>query len=150
LYPGNVWEQHLLERAAAGDPIALTAPGVMEIAYGLARTPATRSGALAWFTRLAVSSLVTVLPLDAAAGVLAGRLRAAQPTPPTGVRRTGTKPGQRAGWVLDLQIAACAWAHGRRLATHNRRDFDVIAALIKAMYPAVPALDVVDPPGLTP
>jgi predicted nucleic acid-binding protein len=148
LYPGNVWEQHLLERAAAGDRIALTGPGVMEIAYGLAHTPTTRSGALAWFTRLAVSSLITVLPLDVTAGVLAGRLRAMRPTP-AGVRRTGTKPDQRAGWVLDLQIGACAWAHGHQLATHNRRDFDVIAALIKTMYPTVPTLDVVDPPALT-
>jgi len=79
--------------------------------YGLARanpTSASWAAGLAWFTRLTRSDLVIRLSLDAAGAVVAGRLRAAQPTPPTGARRAGTKPEQRAGWLLDLQIAACA------------------------------------------
>ena len=124
---------------------------MLEIVYGLARATATlASGAagLAWFTRLATSDLVTTLPLDATAAVVAGRLRAARPVPPTGARRAGTKPEQRTAWVLDLQIAACAWAHGYALATANRRDFEAIAEVLAALYPAIPALDVVDGPVL--
>lgn len=140
----------MLERAAAGEPVALTAPGVLEIAYGLAR--ATRSSgsgeaALAWFTSLTTSDLIVTLPFEATGAVVAGRLRAAQPTPPTGLRRAGTKPEQRAGWVLDLQIAACAWSHGYAVATDNRRDFDAIAHLIAALYPTVPRLEVIDAPA---
>jgi hypothetical protein len=88
------------------------------------------------------------LALDAAGSVLAGRLRAVRPTPPTGLRHAGTKPEQRAGWVLDLQIAACAWAHGHAVATDNRRDFDAISDLIAVLYPTVPALEVIDAPAL--
>lgn len=131
--------------------MALTAPGVLETAYGLAKAAqgwASGDAGLAWFTRLATSDLVVTLPLDAAGAVVAGRLRAAQPMPPTGARRTGTKPEQRAGWVLDLQIAACAWAHGHAVATDNRRDFDAIADIIAVLYPAVPALEVIDAPAL--
>jgi len=141
----------VLERAAAGETVALTAPGVLEIAYGLARaTHGSASGdaALAWFTRLATSDLIVTLPFEAAGAVVAGRLRAAQPTPPTGLRRAGTKPEQRAGWVLDLQIAACAWAHGHTVATDNRRDFDAISDLVAALYPSVQALEVIDAPAL--
>jgi predicted nucleic acid-binding protein len=140
----------LLEHAAAGEPVALTAPGVLEIVYGLAKataTLATGSAGLAWFTRLATSELVTTLPLDASAAVVAGRLRATRPVPPTGARRAGTKPEQRAGWVLDLQIAACAWVHGYSLATANRQDFEAIAGMLSDLYPEVPPLDVVDGPA---
>jgi predicted nucleic acid-binding protein len=84
------------------------------------------------------------LPLDATAALVAGRVRAARPTPPTGARRAGTKPEQRAGWVLDIQIGACAWAHGYALTTHNRQDFDVIRDVIVALYPTAPPLDVLD------
>lgn len=137
----------MLERALAGDRVALTGPGVLEIAYGLAADRATAPG-LAWFSRLATSDLVTVLPLDATASIVAGRVRAIQRTPPAGGRRRGSKAEHRAGWVLDIQIAACAWAHGYAIATENRRDFDVIRDAIGTLYPVVPALSVVDPPTL--
>lgn len=131
--------------------MAVTAPGVLEIAYGLAKA-AHSSGAgdagLAWFTRLATSDLVLTLPLTSRARSSRVVCRAAQPTPPTGLQRAGTKPEQRAGWVLDLQIAACAWAHGHALATDNRRDFDAISTLIAALYPAVATLEVIDAPAL--
>jgi predicted nucleic acid-binding protein len=148
LYPGGAHERYLLQHAAAGDPIALATPGVLEISYGLARAGDRYAAALGWFTRLVSSTLVLVtLPLDATAAILAGRLRALQPTPPTGGgRRSSTKPEQRAAWLLDIQIAACAWSHGHALATDNRRDFDVIARLIGELYPSVSTLEVVAPP----
>lgn len=120
----------------------------MEIAYGLAAAGRRLGAGLAWFTRLATSDLVATLPLDATAAIVAGRVRAVQPTPPTAPRRTGSKPERRAGWVLDIQIAACAWAHGHALATHNRRDFDAIAEVIASLYPSVPALTVIDAPSV--
>jgi predicted nucleic acid-binding protein len=129
--------------------VTLTAPTVLEVTHGLARAAdrsPTMHAALRWFTRLVGSDLVTTLALDAAAALVAGRLRAAHPTPPTGARRAGTRPDQRAGWVLDLQIAACAWTHGHALATDNRRDFDVIAGLIAGLYPRVASLTVAEPP----
>jgi predicted nucleic acid-binding protein len=121
---------------------------VLEIAYGLAKSDVTRDTALVWFTRLATSDMVSTLPFDGHGAVVAGRLRAAHPHPPTGARRAGTKPDQRAGWVIDLQIAACTWTHGHALVTHNRQDFDVIAAMISGLYPTVPTLEVLDPPAL--
>ena len=121
---------------------------MLEIAYGLAKSGVTRDTGLVWFTRLATSEMVLTLPFDSHAAVLAGRLRAAHPYPPTGLKRSGVKTEQRAGWVIDLQIAACAWAHGHALVTHNRRDFDLIAELISGLYPAVPTLELLDPPAL--
>lgn len=147
LYPGSGHERYLLEHAAADDHIALAAPGVLEICYGLAKAGDERGAALRWFTRLVTSALVLVtLPLDTTSAILAGRLRASAPTPPTGVRRSATKPEQRTGWLLDLQIAACAWSHGYALATDNRRDFAVIAGLIAELYPSVRTLEVLGPP----
>ena len=147
LYPGAVHERFAMECAAAGDPIALAAPGVVEISYGLANAGDDYVLAFRWFARLVTSALVLVtLPLDATAAIVAGRLRALQPTPPTGGRRRGTKPEQRAGWLLDLQIASCAWSHGYELATDNRHDFDFIAGLIASLYPNVSTLEVVGPP----
>jgi predicted nucleic acid-binding protein len=151
IYPGNAYEQELVRRALTGHPVALTAPGVMEIAHGLgkaARSSERGHGALTWFTRLVTSGLVAVLALDVAAAVVAGRLRAVYPVPPSGERRSGTKPEQRAGWLLDLQIAAAAWVAGHSIVTHNRRDFETIAHLIADLYSTVPPLDVLDPPPL--
>jgi predicted nucleic acid-binding protein len=146
LYPGNAYDQELLARAAAGDPVAFTAPSVMEISRGLAG--ASMPAALAWFTRLVGSDLVIVLSMDAAAAVIAGRLRAAQPIPPTGTRRSGTRPEQRTGWVLDLQIAACAYSHGYAVATDNQRDMRAARELIAVLYPSVPPLEVLPAPLL--
>ena len=57
-------------------------------------------------------------------------------------------PEQRAGWVLDLEIGACAWVHGRALATNNVRDFSAISDLTAALFPTVPALEVIAAPTL--
>lgn len=149
IYPGGPLERHLLDRAAEDEPVAITAPTVMETVRGLqaaATSKPTMASALRWFTTLITSDLVEVLALDRPAAILAGRLRAMQPTPPTGARRKGVKPEQRAGWVLDIQIAACAWTHGRQIATENRHDFDTLSALVASLYPEAPPLAVAGSP----
>jgi len=121
----------------------------MEVVTGIQATTTTnpRVGpALIWFTRLLTSDLMEVLSLDRPAAILAGRLRALHPAPPTGARRKGTKPEHRAGWVLDIQIAACAWTHGRELVTENVRDFEALRELIAKLYPDTSPLAVAEPP----
>lgn len=145
IYPGGPLERHLLDRASEAAPIAVGAPTVMETVRGLRVTP-DMATALRWFTTLITSSLVEVLALDRSAAILAGRLRALQPMPPTGARRKGTKPEQRAGWVLDIQIASCAWTHGRQIATENRHDFRTLSELIASLYPDAPPLAVIGSP----
>jgi predicted nucleic acid-binding protein len=141
LYPGGALEGHLLDRAREGEPIAITAPTVMEVVRGLqgsAESKPAMGKTLDWLIRLISSGLVEVLSLDRPAAILAGRLRAMQPAPPTGARRKGTKPEQRASWVLDIQIAACAWTHGREVATENRADFEALSRLIARLHPDSP------------
>jgi predicted nucleic acid-binding protein len=152
IYPGSQLERDLLDHAAAGEPIAITAPTIMEVIRGLHATAATQpkvATALPWFIRLLTSELV-----ERSAAILAGRLRAIQPTPPTGTRRKGTKPEQRAGWILDIQIAACTWTHGRQIATENRNDFHTLSNLIAKLYPDTTPLTIVtsrpDKPGTSP
>jgi predicted nucleic acid-binding protein len=155
LYPGGPLERHLLEYAHAGEPVALTAPTVMEVVRGVHATAARKpraigdqlATALAWFTRLVASDLVEILSLDRPAAILAGRLRAEHPAPPSGARRKGVKPEQRAGWVLDIQIAACAWTHGREIVTENVHDFEVLRDLIARLYPGASPLVVMTSPA---
>ena len=131
VYPGGPLERYILDRAGQDDPVGITAPTVMETVRGLQDASVGKpamAAALRWFTSFVVSGLVEVLPLDRSAAIVAGRLRALHPVPPTGERRKGTKPEQRAGWLLDIQIAACAWTHGRDVATENRRDFEALTA----------------------
>jgi predicted nucleic acid-binding protein len=140
----------MLECAHAGEPVAITAPTVMEVVRGVHATAARKpqiSPALAWFVRLVASDLVEILPLDRPLAIVAGRLRATRPTPPTGVRRKGVKPEQRAGWVLDIQIAACAWTHGREIATENVHDFEALRDLIAQLYPKTTPLAVTTSPA---
>lgn len=121
----------------------------MEVVRGIQATSADKPAvalALTWLVGLITSDLVEILALDRTAAIVAGRLRAMQPTPPTGARRKGVKPEQRAGWVLDIQIAACAWTHGRQIATENRRDFEALRDLIAKLYPNTLPLVVAPPP----
>jgi predicted nucleic acid-binding protein len=156
IYPGGPLERHLVERARSDEPISITAPTVMEVVRGIQATLATRQQisdnrpvpALAWFIRLIASDLVEILSLDRAAAILAGQLRALRPVPPTGARRKGVKPEQRAGWVLDIQIAACAWTHGREIVTENRRDFEALRDLIAQLHPDTSPLAVTPPPTI--
>jgi predicted nucleic acid-binding protein len=121
----------------------------MEVVRGLQATAANKPGialALTWFVRLVASDLVEILSFDRPAAIVAGRVRAMQPTPPTGARRKSVKPEQRAAWVLDIQIAACAWTHGRQIATENRHDFEALRDLIATLYPRTPPLAVTPSP----
>ena len=139
-----------MERAAAGDPVTLTAPTVMEVAAGLQSAAANDrrfSGSLDWWVRTVHSELVEVVGLDRYAAVVAGRLRARRPLPPSPRRKGLSKPDARAGWVLDLQIAACAWTAGRDVTTDNRDDFLVISDEIAALYPQASRLGVLAPPA---
>jgi predicted nucleic acid-binding protein len=146
LYPGGALERSLLDHLDRDEPIAIAAPTAMEVVTGVQATAARdpRLGpVLTWLTRVLTSSLVEVLALDRPAAIVAGRLRALHPTPPTGARRRGAKPEHRAGWVLDIQIAACAWTHGRELVTENLRDFAILRDLIAELYPDTAPLSVV-------
>jgi predicted nucleic acid-binding protein len=48
--------------------------------------------------------------------------------------------------VLDIQIAACAWTHGRDIATENVRDFEILRDLIAVIYPNTTPLVVTSSP----
>jgi predicted nucleic acid-binding protein len=148
LYPGGALERVLLERAHEGAPVAVTAPTVMEVVRGIQASASENprligdrlAAGLQWFIGLVASDLVEILPLDRPAAIVAGRLRALHPIPPTGARRKGVKPEQRAGWVLDIQIAACAWTHGHEIATENLHDFQTLRDLIATLYPDASSL----------
>lgn len=149
VYPGGPLERYISDRAREGDPVAITAPTVLEVVSGLEGAATARpamAAALRWFTGFVASGLVEVLTLDRSAAIVAGRVRALHPTPPTGLRRKGTKPEQRVGWLLDVQIAACAWTHGRAVTTENRRDFEALSSIIAELYPDAPPLLVSDSP----
>jgi len=129
--------------------VAITAPTVMEVARGLqvaALSGQRFAAALGWWVGTIHSDLVEVIAFDDHAAVVAGRLRARHPTGPGRRRKGQGKPDARAGWVLDLQIAACAWVAGRAVATDNRADFDQIATALAGVYPDVPALEVLESP----
>lgn len=137
-------EAHLLARR----PIVLPAPTVQEVVHGLhahLRIEAAFHSSADWFAALLEHPLVRVLPLNGASAVLAGRLLAKLPHPPTGARRRrGTRARQRAAWALDVQIAACAFAGGYGLLTENVDDFATLRDAIAAMFPEVPPLAVTD------
>jgi predicted nucleic acid-binding protein len=142
LRPGGQLEDALVLRAQTGAPVAIAEPTVMEVVHGLqvaaARDGSSLGAALGWFVDLVCGELVEVLPLDREAAVVAGRLRALHPGPPPAA---GHPRGRtRAGWRLDEQIAACAWVHGRTLATDNERDFRLLGELIAGLYPGTTPL----------
>jgi predicted nucleic acid-binding protein len=132
----------------AGKPVALPAPAVQEVVHGLQRHTRHDEGfhvRLDAFTALLSHALVNVVPLGSAGAVLAGRLLALLPHPPTGRgRREGTRTRQRAAWALDVQIAACAFAGGYGILTENVADFAVLREAIARLAPGVPPLVVRD------
>jgi predicted nucleic acid-binding protein len=143
------YDRLLVDRVQSGEPVAITAPTVMEVARGLQATALSDqrfAAALDWWVRTIHSDLVEVIAFDEHAAVVAGRLRARHPTGPGQRRKGRSKPDARAGWVLDLQIAACAWVAGRAVATDNGADFAHIAAALARLYPDVPALEVLESP----
>jgi predicted nucleic acid-binding protein len=131
-----------------GRTISLPAPAIQEVTRGL-RLRATRDDR---FVRRAIRfhalldhPLVKVVAFDRYGAVLAGRLLAVLPHPPTGGhRRSGTRAQQRAAWALDIQIAACAFAGGYGVLTENVRDFAVLRDAIADLAPGLPPLAVTD------
>ena len=129
-------------------PVALPAPAVQEVVRGLEIQIDRHAGfatRLMAFAGLLADPLVRVLPLDDAGAVLAGRLLALLPHPPTGRRRRhGTRAQQRAAWALDVQIASCAFTRGYGVLTENVADFTVLRDAIAQVTPGVPPLAVTD------
>ncbi len=140
---------HLLARR----PIAFPTPTVQEVVHGIHAHIRIEEGFHApadWFAELLEHSLVRVIPFDEPSGVLAGRLLALLPYPPTGRRRRpGTRSRQRAAWALDVQIAACAFAGGYGVLTENVDDFAVLGGTISELFPDVPPLVVTDAQATT-
>ena len=148
--PGTDAYDYLVEHAARGEPVAVAAGAVLERAYGFevaARQRDNFKRALRWLEDEVVDSgLCRIVPLDARAAFVAGRLRARASLPAAAKGDKRTKAQRRAAWQLDLQIGAVCWAGGYDVATANRRDFEMIAAELEALAPAGPALAVVDSP----
>lgn len=135
-------------RAALADPVGIPAPCLLELAFGyrraLAQGNARFASALDWIRRgLEADPLGPVLPLDRVAAALAGEIRVLCPFPPPRRRRGRSKAEARASWLIDIEIAAAAWAGGFDIATDNRADFETIAAAIAELAPGAPAFEVV-------
>ncbi|MDO8210540.1 type II toxin-antitoxin system VapC family toxin [Conexibacter sp. CPCC 206217] len=148
LHPGSETLEYAIERSAEGLPVRIAAPTILEIAYGyqLQTGRDERYGELlSWFTRLTASETLSIVPVDGRAALVAGRLRGAMPHPP-GRRDRRSKTMRQASWLLDVQIAATAFAAGLDVATRNRVDFEAIAAMLTRLFPTAPALAVVDGP----
>lgn len=147
LHPSSELYAQVRERAVAGLPVRIAAPAVLEVAYGYQRMAAADArfrDLLAWFTRLLDEETVSVVPLDGRAAFVAGRLRGRLPHPP--VRRDRRpKTLRQAAWLLDVEIAATAFAAGLDVATDNRGDFELLRDALSELFPSAPPLAVVAP-----
>jgi predicted nucleic acid-binding protein len=154
LHPESPLYELASEAALADEPFRLAAPTVHEIAFGLQRraeADARFATLLRWFTDLLDAGLVEVLPLSWEAALLAGQLRASQPTPPTGGRsRKGRsrdpKPERRVTWIADIQIAATAWLAGEDLCTADQAHFEALSDAIADLFPDEERLEIRSPP----
>lgn len=148
--PDGPVSDYVVDQALAGDPVRVASTSVFEVSYGLARKALADerfANLLNWFTRMTAGRAFRTIPLDGSAAVVAGRVRAAKPSAPPKPRGdTRSKPMRQASWLLDIQIAATAYAAGLGVATANRRDFELIADALERLFPTAPTLDVVDPP----
>lgn len=148
LHPQGETLTYVLDQSVQGSPVQVAAPAVLEIAYGYQRmieADARFADLLAWFARLLDSDAFVVAPFDGRAALIAGRVRGVLPHPP-GRRDGRSKTMRQASWLLDIEIAATAFAAGLDVATENRGDFEVVADLLAELFPAAPALAVVDGP----
>jgi predicted nucleic acid-binding protein len=148
LHPEGDALDHVIDQVAEGIPVRVAAPAVLEIAYGYQRRAAADprfAHLLAWFTRLLASEAVAVVALDGRAALVAGRLRGVLPHPPAR-RDRRSKTMRQAAWLLDIQIAATAFAAGLDVATENQADFEILSDALVDLFPAAPPLIVVDGP----
>lgn len=149
IHPANEVAEYVLGRAAIGEPVPVAAPAVLEVAYGYEVQAAADIGyrrLLDWFTTLVAADSFEVVPLDGRAAIVAGQLRGRSRHPPgrRGDRRSKTM--RQASWLMDIEIAASAFAAGLDVATVNRGDFEFLSGLLAELYPDAPPLGVSDPP----
>jgi predicted nucleic acid-binding protein len=150
IQPDTAVAAHVIARAALGEPVHVAAPAALEVAYGLElKAPADvrYRRLLAWYTGLIAQGSLEVVPFDGRAAIVAGRLRAQAPHPPRirrGDRRSRTM--RQASWLLDIQIAATAFAAGLEVASANRADFEALSGLLADIYAEAPGLVVAEPP----
>lgn len=144
--------EHVREQRLTGEPVAVAAPTVLELTYGLRKAALGGNARLAahlrWLRGFLELGAVRVLPLDARGAQLAGDARAVRPVPPPRRGERRSKAERRVAWLLDLQIAAAAYVHGHDVATGNLRDFEAIGDVFAELAPGAPPLGVVEPPEL--
>lgn len=144
---------YVIDQAAQGTPVRIAAPSVLEIAYGyelkIANGDQRYRKLSDWFTRLLASDVLSVVPLDGRAALVAGHLRGAIPHPPAS-RDRRSKTMRQAAWILDIQIASVAFAAGLDVATMNRIDFGVLSDALRDLYPDASRLEVFGQTGADP
>jgi toxin FitB len=110
----------------AEENLAVASFSVAEIEYGIAMTPGSNAAFVGQLTAWLEAIMATqrILPLDAAAAQVLGRLHAVP-----ALRNLATTPPQarRPRFGGDLVIAAVAAAHNAAVATRNLDDFRLIA-----------------------
>lgn len=94
------------------DQISLSVVSLEELAYGVARAPASRRSTLISWLKELVDSVELVLDVSSAIAIASGDLRA--------TRDNVGRPVAQA----DMLIAATALVHGFTLATRNVADFE--------------------------
>lgn len=153
LHPDAPLFEAASQAALSGEPILLAAPTVAEISFGLRRRADDErfAAALGWFSEVLDAGLFGVLPLTREAALLAGRLRAVHPTPPSassGRRRRDSraKPERRVAWVADIQIAATAWLAAEPVCTADQGHFGLLGSAIVALYPQEGGLEILASP----
>jgi hypothetical protein len=99
----------------------------------------------AWFTRVLASDTFAVVALDGRAALIAGRLRGLLPHPPAR-RDSRSKTMRQASWLLDIEVAATAFAAGLDVATENRADFEILRDTLVELFPDAPPLAVISGP----
>ena len=137
LHPQGEVLGYVIDQLAEGTPVRIAAPAILEIAYGYQRMAAgdDRYGELlAWFTRVLASDAFSVVALDGRAALVAGRLRGVLPHPPD-KRDRRSKTMRQASWLLDIEIAATAFAAGLDIATENRGDFEASGTRSPRCFP---------------
>jgi predicted nucleic acid-binding protein len=143
--------EQALDAAAHGDPPRVAAAAVLEVAYGIERAAAYDArhlGRLKLLDGLLRQGTFRVVPLDARAGVVAGRLRArCAHAPPARRGDRRSKPMRQAAWLIDIQVAATAFASGLDVVTANQRDFEQLANALGSLFPVAPALEVLPAPA---
>lgn len=132
------------------DPVAIPSPTLAEVSRGfhekLEAGDQRFDNLLDWLEGFLGSGLVDLLPFDDRAAIVAGRVRARRPFPPSAnTRRTDRGAEGRVSWFMDVAIASTAWAAGLDIVTPNRVDFEAIADELEALAPGSPRLVVGTP-----